>query len=122
MLICCVTLAFISSLLTDTPVHVNTVTAGYSFSDLLMGWGSALLDPATYTTLAHIDGLFTFLMNETFLSSLSSDAFGSLSRDSILGTIPNIFFVVCIVCVILSLAVAIIEIRKLEASKRVVKK
>jgi len=90
--------------------------------ELISKWGGAMMDPSTYTTLAHVDGFFSFLASETFLSSLSSNSFGSLSRDSILGTIPNIFFVVCIICVLLSVAVAVIEIRKLDLLRRVVRK
>jgi hypothetical protein len=93
-----------------------------SFSDLLGKWGSALIDPATYTTWAHIGGFFGFLMNETFLSAFSSNSFGSLSRSSILGTIPNIFFVVCILSVILSVAVAVMELNKLDLLRRIIKK
>jgi hypothetical protein len=92
-----------------------------SFSDLLIKWGAALIDPATYTTWAHINGFFDFLMNETFLSALSSNAFGSLSRSSILGTIPNIFFAVCILSVSLSVAVAIMELNKLDMQGRAIK-
>jgi hypothetical protein len=72
-------------------------------------------------TVAHISGFFDFLMNETFLSAFSSDAFGSLSRSTILGTIPNIFFVICIISVILSITVAIIELSKLDMLGRVIK-
>ena len=81
-----------------------------------------MIDPSTYTTVAHVDGFFSFLMDETFLSSLSSSSFGSLSRNSILGTIPNIFFVICIICVLLSVAVAVIELRKADMLRRIVKK
>ena len=94
----------------------------YSFSDLLAAWGSALIDPEMYTAWMHIDGFSSFLMNETFLSAFSSNTYGSLNRDTILGTIPNIFFVVCIFVVILSIAITVIELRKLEESKRVIRK
>jgi hypothetical protein len=94
---------------------------GLSFSDLLAKWGSALIDPRTYTTWTHIDGFFGFLMNETFLSAFSSNAFGSLSRSSILGTIPNIFFVVCIISVFLSVAVAVMELSRLDLLNRIIK-
>ncbi|MCL2143585.1 MAG: hypothetical protein FWH44_04940 [Methanomassiliicoccaceae archaeon] len=94
----------------------------FSFSGLMAGWGSAMVDPDTYTTWMHIDGFSSFMMNETFFSAFSSSTYGSLDRDSILGTIPNIFFVVCIIVVILSVAVAVLEIKKLERSKRVVRK
>jgi len=97
-------------------------TGELSVADLLSMWWGALTDASTYATVAHIDGFFSFLMSETFLSSLSSNSFGSLSRNSILGTIPNIFFVVCLVCVILSIAVAVIELRKLDILKRVLRK
>ena len=65
---------------------------------------------------------FDFLKNETFLSVFSSSYYSSLNRDSILGSIPNIFFLVCIISIILSISVAIIEVRKLERKKRVVRK
>ena len=93
-----------------------------SVADLLSIWGSALTDPSTYTTMAHVGGFLSFLANETFLSSLSSNTFGSLSRNTILGTIPNVFFVVCILCVLLSVAVTVMELKKLDMLRRVVKK
>ena len=103
--------------------ETETHNAGrLSVSDILSEWGSALVDPSTYSALAQVDGFISFLMNETFLSSLSSNTFGSLSRSSILGTIPNIFFVVCILCTILSVAVAIMDLKKLDVLKRIVKK
>ena len=97
-------------------------SSGISFSELLAGWGSALLDPATYKTWAYLGGFFDFLMHETFLSAFSSDSFGTLSRTTILGTIPNVFFIVCILCSLLSIAVAVIEVKKAERMKHVVKK
>jgi hypothetical protein len=100
----------------------DTLGPSYTFSNLLGSWGSAMIDPATYTTWMHIDGFSGFLMNETFLSAFSSSTYGSLDRDTILGTIPNIFFVVCLLVVMLSVAVAVIEIRKLEMSRRVIRK
>ena len=93
----------------------------FSFSDLVGSWGSALIDPATYITWLRIDGFTDFLMNETFLSAFSSSSYGSLDRDTMLGTIPNIFFVMCIVVAMLSVAVAVIEIRKLEMARRVIR-
>ncbi|MDR0335039.1 MAG: hypothetical protein LBH69_04050 [Methanomassiliicoccaceae archaeon] len=92
----------------------------FSFSDLVGSWGSAIVDPATYTTWLHIDGFSGFLMNETFLSAFSSSTYGSLDRDTMLGTIPNIFFILCLIVAALSVAVAVIEIRKLEMSRRVI--
>jgi len=94
----------------------------FSFSDLMGSWGSAMIDPATYTTWAKIDGFGSFLKNETFLSAFSSSSYGSLDRDTMLGTIPNIFFMVCILVGILCVAVAVVEIRKLEASRHVIRK
>ena len=94
----------------------------FSFSDLMGSWGSAMIDPYTYTAWAHMGGFFEFLKNETFLSAFSSSSYGSLDRDTILGTVPNIFFVVCILVAILSVAVSVIEVKKLEASKRVIRR
>jgi len=97
-------------------------SGGPSLSDLLGKWAGALFDPAVYTTWTHLGGFFDFLRNETFLSVFSSSEYSSLNRDSILGSIPNIFFVVCILSIILSVSVAVIEVRKLERKKRVVSK
>jgi len=94
----------------------------FSFSDLLREWGRALTDPAVYTSWMHIDGFFTFLTNETFLSVFSGGSYGSLSRDTILGTIPNVFFVVCIIVAMLSIATAVMGIRKAENSVRTINK
>ena len=106
-----------------SPVYANAISLPeFSFSDLMREWLGALVDPATYTTWLHIDGFFHFLTTETFLSPLSSDSYGSLTRESMLGTIPNIFFIVCIITAILCVAVAIIEIRKLDDSKRITRK
>ena len=96
--------------------------SGMSFSELLSVWANALLDPATYTTVGHIDGFLTFLMNETFLSYLSSDSIGSLTGSTIMESIPNIFFIVSVLCVIISLAVAVIDIKRAEKSRKVLKK
>ena len=93
----------------------------FTFSDLVGSWGGALIDPATYTTWLRIGGFTEFLMNETFLSAFSSSSYGSLDRDTILGTIPNMFFVMCIIVAMLSVAVAVIEIRKIEAARRVIR-
>jgi len=112
-----------SAVVGDDGVVTSSSTAGdLSVYDLISGWGGAMVDPSTYTTLTHVDGFFAFVMDETFLSSLSSNSFSSLSRNSILGTIPNIFFVICIICVLLSVAVAVIELKKLDMLKRIVKK
>jgi hypothetical protein len=123
---CFVLLVLISQAASAAVFDISSVnnSAGprLSFSDLLAKWGSALVDPATYTTLAHVDGFFSFLMNETFLSAFSSNAFGSLSRSTILGTIPNVFFVVCILCIILSLAVTAVDLGKLDRLKRIIRK
>ncbi|MDR2865983.1 MAG: hypothetical protein LBV13_01045 [Methanomassiliicoccaceae archaeon] len=105
-----------------TDLRYSAGTPGLSFSDLLGIWGNALADPATYATWGHIGGFAGFLMNETFLSALSSNSFSSLSRNSILGTIPNMFFVVCIACVLLSIAVAVMELKRTDMLSRVVKK
>ena len=93
-----------------------------SFADLLGLWFSALTDPATYTTTGHMGGFFDFLKNDTFLSAFSSDTFGSLSRNNVLGNIPNIFFAVCIISILLSIAVAVLEIKKADMLSRVVRK
>ena len=106
----------------DGAVASASTAGDLSVYDLISIWGGAMVDPSTYTTLTHVDGFFTFVMNETFLSSLSSNSFSSLSRNSILGSIPNIFFVVCIICVLLSVAVAVVELKKLDLLKRIVKK
>ena len=116
-------------LITSSAVTAADGTAAYhgsagdlSVYDLISKWGGAMIDPSTYTTVAHVGGFFSFLVDETFLSSLSSNSFGSLSRNSMLGTIPNIFFVICIICVLLSVAVAVMELKKMDMLKRIVKK
>jgi len=123
----CVILCVVALLIVAAPAAAAAEPAAmdppnFSFSDLIGSWGSAMVDPATYTSWAKIHGFGSFLMNETFLSAFSSSNYGSLDRDTILGTIPNIFFVVCIIVAILSIAVAVIEIRKLEASRRVIRR
>ena len=100
----------------------SAVAPDLSFADLLGLWFSAMTDPATYTTTGHMSGFFDFLRNDTFLSAFSSDTFGSLSRNDVLGNIQNIFFAVCIVCILLSIAVAVLEIKKVDTLNRVVKK
>jgi len=94
----------------------------FSFSDLLREWGRALTDPVVYTSWMHIDGFFTFLANETFLSVFSDGSYGSLSRDTVLGTIPNVFFVVCIITALLCIVTAIVGIKKAESSGRTIEK
>lgn len=120
---CGVTFLFMASPAAASDIALSSTGAGnLSVYELISKWGGAMIDPSTYTTIAHVDGFFSFLVNETFLSSLSSNSFGSLSRDSILGTIPNIFFVICIICVLLSVAVGVMEMRKLDMLRRIVKK
>ena len=116
-------------LITSSAAVAADGTASYSGSagdlsvyDLISKWGGAMIDMSTYTTVTQVDGFFSFIMDETFLSSLSSNSFGSLSRNSILGTIPNVFFVICIVCVLLSVAVAVIELKRMDMLKRIVRK
>ncbi|MCL2608113.1 MAG: hypothetical protein FWD92_06145 [Methanomassiliicoccaceae archaeon] len=115
----------VSSILMFSPnasASGSAASGGPTLSDLLGKWVSALFDPATYMTWTHLGSFFDFLKNETFLSVFSSSYYSSLNRDSILGSIPNIFFLVCIISIILSISVAIIEVRKLERKKRVVRK
>ena len=103
-------------------VQASVGVPEFSFSDLLREWGRALTDPALYTSWMHIDGFFTFLTTETFLSVFGDNTYSSLSRDTILGTIPNVFFVVCIITALLSIALAIVGIRKAENYSRTIRK
>ncbi|MCL1984468.1 MAG: hypothetical protein FWG58_03610 [Methanomassiliicoccaceae archaeon] len=112
----------ISPQVSAASVSVYSDSVDITFADLLGGWGSAMFDPSTYIGPLQVKGFFHFLMNETFLSSFSSGAYGSLSRSSVLGTIPNIFFAVCLISVMLSSAVCVIELREYERSKRIVRK
>ena len=84
----------------------------FTFSDLLREWMNAVVDPATYTAWMQIDGFYHFLSTETFLSVFSSNAYGSLDRDTMLGTIPNVFLVVCIITAVLCVTVAVVGIRR----------
>ena len=123
-----VSLCLIALLIITSPeasasyVQASVGVPEFSFSDLLREWGKALIDPAVYTSWAQIDGFFTFLANETFLSVFGGNTYSSLSRDTILGTIPNIFFVVCIITAALSVAVAIIGIKRAESSSKTIRK
>jgi hypothetical protein len=123
----CVIICVIAALVIVTPAAAAAETGtmdppNFSFSDLMGNWGSAMIDPATYTTWAKINGFPGFLMHDTFLSAFSSSDYGSLDRDTVLGTIPNIYFVLFIVVAMLSIGVAVIELRKLEMSRRVIKR
>jgi hypothetical protein len=91
-----------------------------SLGDLFKDWGSAIIDPATYTTFGYLGGFFSFLKTETFLSVFSGSS-GTLSNDTFLGSVPNLFFIVCVLCCLLSVAIAVVEIKKAERQKRVVK-
>ena len=123
-----VVLSFAALLVITSPgasasyLQASVGAPAFSFSDLLREWGRALTDPAVYTSWMHIDGFFTFLANETFLSAFSSSAYGSLGRDTVLGTIPNVFFVVCIFTVMLCIATAIIGLRKAKSPEQTVNK
>lgn len=124
----CVTFCFIISAVLIIPAAAAADASAaehvraFSFSDLLAGWGSVIFDPATYTTWTQMGGFLDFLRNETFLSSFTSSEYNSLSSGSVLGTIPNIFFVACLLCAVLSVAVALAEIRKFDRSKRIIRK
>jgi hypothetical protein len=126
--LCCVLFVLILSAASATAAGTGAVAfsgsmdAKMSFSHLLSEWMGALADPDTYTAWMHMGGFVDFLWNETFLSAFSSSTFSSLSRSTILGTIPNIFFVVCILCALLSVTIAVIEIRKWDTQRRVVKR
>ena len=113
---------FVSPQVSASSPSIYSNSIDITFADLLGRWGSAMLDPSTYIGPLQVKGFFHFLMNETFLSSFSSGAYGSLSRSSVLGTIPNIFFAVCLISIMLSSAVGIFELREYERSKKIVRK
>ena len=114
-------LVFVSPEASASYVQASVGVPEFSFSDLLKEWGRALTDPAVYTSWMHIDGLFGFLSSET-LASVFNEGDGGASRISVLGTIPNIFFMLCIITVILCIVTAMIGIRKAERSKRVIRR
>jgi hypothetical protein len=123
----CVIICFVAAMVVISPMASAAEPGAidppnFSFSDLMGSWGSAMIDPATYTTWTNIGGFGGFLFHETFLSAFSSSNYGSLDRNTMLGTIPNIFFLLFIVVAMLSVAVAVIEIRKVETSRRVIKR
>ena len=97
------------------------IGTGTPFLDVLSVWAGAITDPNTYM-ITSFDGFYAFLMNETFLSYLSSESVGSLTGSTMLGSIPNIFFILCILCIIVSVAVAIIDVKRAEKSRKAVKK
>jgi len=123
-----VALCFVALFIISSPnaaasyLQASAGTPEFSFSDLLGQWGRALTDPVIYTSWMHIDGFLTFLANETFLSVFSDGSYGSLSRDTVLGTIPNVFFVICIIVALLSIVTAIVGLSRAKRSVRTIKK